>query len=1673
METTGCFLLLAAHFILFSQQAEGYAYRNQRKFSEDIDWSYAGTLNQNNWAKKFPSCSNAKQSPINIEESLAQWRWTWTETSTSAGGLRSKFKVGRITFHWGRCNASSEGSEHSLDGVKYPLETSVEDNVNYTAIIDGINSVSRYGKSAEVSPFAPRGLLPNSTDKYFIYNGSLTSPPCSETVEWIVFKNTAAISDDQLEMFCEVMTMQQAGYVMLMDYLQNNYREQQQQFMGQLFSSYTGTEELLSPVCSSEPENIKAVPHNLSSLLVTWERPRAVYDASIEKYSVSYRLDNTLNAAPFIYLTDGDQDVGAILDDLLANTSYVVQVVAVCTNGLFGRVSDTLTVSMPVDDPENAMDPDSNEFDEEVNYEPDLSWNEPVQTEEYNLAWIPTNPQRPRLLHLLFYLSLASEPRQQKLVGGEPQLIPRSDPLRMSEENTRRSTTTSPLEITSPAKTRGSADFSGNAPFYSTTTNKKTLIATSTTPLYPNAKTNGVLEGISPKDSKRVVSTTTPTPTSAKTKGGKGHSSFSSTMTTLSSRTRDMSSTTSSSFVRAKIDQGLGRPINEETTAMSAGPGSLPEIKTSTSRPSSSGEAVPSRTTSRGMPHFSSTTTSVGLGGVLLQTTQPMTTGERPSVVPSTSSSSSSSSPLCDTADPSTCLHDPPSSSWPLLSASDSQHAATAPQSGKDSAFPSNPMLPASALPHPSQPLSGWVTDPGVGLDDNDSDGDLLSGSSSLTQSSGDLSVFSGTPPLQTLPDPSVASEPSESSWDPSLSTLSLSPTLQPSVFLSSDFTLSSTTPGSSRSFPVAFDDARYAKGSAIESFLPEVSGDGFPLVSGVELECDCSLEPSESSSWLHASPHVPLPSSAWASASLELYSSVGVPSPSGVGIDDLLRSPSVAGSDGVSLHQPLLSHISPSSSSSHSLLFQITHSDPPISVAAPGVRDSWFSASDENPPRQTSAQTSSPSTSPFTPTQERQALAISSSASGSALFPYSQEGLDQEWDRVQTSGSGDSALTYSNKVTSTAAPPTTSGSGQSSEWQCCHHGGRRLSDTNRSCCNLDFTWSLGREEESGSGQGESLYDNETSSDFSIPERTERESEKEEPVAEASNSSHESRVGSIRERERKAVVPLAVISTLTGLGLIGGLIPSERRTLAVRASTEGQRMGKGHPPDYVRQKGIVLASCRASGRRPKRSNPAAVVSFNHSTTRTCFQTAHFYIEDSSSPRVITTAVLASEEQTSFPVKDFVKHVSQLHDSLGFQREFEVLKESYEEVQTCTVEMGMTTDSSNHPDNKNKNRYSNILAYDHSRVRLSSQTDKDGKTTDYINANFVDVQEEYGGFLVTMKSSRALAYYTQRTFTLRNTQAKKWPDMGVPDFALPLLSFVRKSSRARTEDMGPLVVHCSAGVGRTGTYVVLDSLLKQIKDERSVNITGFLKHIRTQRNYLVQTEEQYVFIHDALVEAVLSGETEVLASHLHRSRVRLSTLAGETSDYINASYITGYRQSSEFIITQNPLPDTIKDFWRMIWDHNAPVIVSLPGAGQTEAEVEQSAVWPRKGAPISYQIVGGVTAGTFCTLSSLVQQLEVEGSLDVFQAAKLTNLMRPGIFSDVSHAESHRDTRRRGHSEILRQQRDDRGGNRQHRREPGIPRVIAPKHTENFKREKPFYYPSSSNTNRASPDARLR
>uniref|UniRef100_A0A671QBM4 protein-tyrosine-phosphatase n=1 Tax=Sinocyclocheilus anshuiensis TaxID=1608454 RepID=A0A671QBM4_9TELE len=1644
----------------------------QKKLSENIDWSYAGTLNQNNWAKKYPSCNNAKQSPINIEESLAQvkikfqklrlegWAEKTSDSTTvkndgktvaidvggdffvSGGGLRSKFKVGRITFHWGLCNASSDGSEHGLNDEKFHLEmqiycyeadvfsgldealsaggkitalavlfkVSMEDNENYMAIIDAVNSVSRYGKSGPVSPFTLQGLLPNSTEKYFIYNGSLTTPPCSETVEWIVFKNTVTISDVQLEMFCEVMTMQQAGYVMLMDYLQNNYREQQEQFMGQVFSSYTGVEEVHTPICSSEPENVQANPHNHTSMLVIWERPRAVYDSSIERYSITYRPAQGIDESALEYLTDGDQDVGAIIQDLVANTSYKVQVVAVCTNGLYGRVSGQLTVDMLLDDPGKT-----------------------------------NRTRRPRI----------------------PSVTPETS---------------------------------------------RTLEASVTPETSRTLETSVTLEAsITPKTSRTLETSVT-------------------LKTFVISPSKDISEV-------EEVTQPVTDSHSYEESSVTVAP--LPEIpmeSTSSTFP----PEVPLWPITASLPF----PTTAAFSTVLSQTTQPVFNGESASYAPSVSDTLS-------------YVHASPVSPYSLSS------VLSEPIPDWDIPYTVSMLVYGGAqsiAPSPSYPtlfLTGSVSyldmEPVSSGDCNDDDGDddILSGSISADPQ------CRSTLPLQTLPEATasvVFMQPSsEHDLFESLSivsTLSTLAHLQPSVPVSNDYSLMTTTLDSDSSLSGSVKDSRLLTEWVDSSLVAHTFSQDSGASTEISLHASSNfLLPSSTSGLSPCSGLLGDPSSPVEHHSFLSTSSTGTLLCSDADLD--LRTEALLSSLPISTmpsSDPSISVSDTVSSVAQKATGQSQGAPVPIrssTIAPTSTPEFIFIPTSVVPP--TVAPTSAPESISVVAPVVPPTVAVSSAPESSSMPTHSADGQLEN----SSSASGDESIVpYITTATPTEVPPDETDDGNEEHSSSFYFEGENGTDSESTEFRVTLrpspSWTLRGSGEEESGSGENLTDNETSSDFTIPERTERDSE-EEPVEgkalNASNSSHESRVGlaSSIERQKKAVIPLAVVSTLTFLGL------------------------------------IVLIGIFIYWRK-------------------CFQTAHFYIEDSTSPRVISSSPLLSEHEPQ-SVKQFVKHVAELHNTNSFSREFE-------EVQTCTVDLGTTTDCSSHPDNKNKNRYVNILAYDHSRVRLAPLNDKDGRSGgDYINANYVDGfnkqkayiaaqgplmsstvdfwrmvweqnvgvivmitnlmekgrrkcdqywplenQEEYGCFLVTVKSTKVLAYYTQRTVTIRNTSIKKgsqrghsnermvihyhytqWPDMGVPEYVLPVLSFVYKSSRSQTEHMGPMIVHCSAGVGRTGTYIVLDSMLKQIKAQGTVNIMGFLKHIRTQRNYLVQTEEQYIFTHDALVEAILSQETEVPSSHIHqyvnnlltpgascktrlekqfklvchsnakqndyssalsdcnrtknrscslipveKSRVCFSTSAGETSDYINASYVMGYRQSKEFIITQNPLPSTVKDLWRMVWDHNAQVIVSLPDTSNSEPII----FWPARDQPISYETFsvslkgeghvslsnedmlivqdyileatqddfvlevkhyraprwpnpdspisnvfeliniiqkesgskdgpvvvhderGGVTAGSFCALFTLLQQLEAESALNVYMLAKMINLMRPGVFTDI-------------------------------------------------------------------------
>ncbi|XP_077451596.1 receptor-type tyrosine-protein phosphatase zeta-like isoform X2 [Stigmatopora argus] len=1725
MDVNSATLRAALHILLTLQQVGSYTYRNQRKFTEDIDWSYAGTLNQNNWAKKFPSCSNAKQSPINVEESLAQVKleyqklrldgWdnlTGQRTAikndgktvaldvdgdfyVSGGGLGSKFKVGRITFHWGRCNASSEGSEHSLDGVKYPLEMQIycyeprrfdsfhqtvkaggritalavlfeaslgEDNSNFTTIIDAINSVSRYGKSAQVAPFSPRALLPHSTEKYFIYNGSLTTPPCIETVEWIIFKNSVYISPDQLEVFCEVMTMQQAGYVMLMDYLQNNYREQQHNFMGQVFSSYTGTEELLTPVCSSEPENMEATAYNLSSLLVTWERPRAVYDSAIEKYLVSYKMADAEDAAPLKYMTDGDQDVGAILNDLVANYSYMIQVVAVCSNGLYGRISNELKFTMPIEDPGNSLNPYSNEFDyEEENYSPDPSLNESMQTEDYERTRIPTESP------LTSTLETHHHPPQHGVRAAKT-------------ESTTIATTSSPITPSSQLP-------------------EVTTRFSSTTALYKNQR--DYVGGIAPKSfSEAGLNMTTPTVSSSLLNNGEHVPQSGITTPSIMNKTmtRPMTSTMQKTMIKAMNRSTAMTANTTEKKSMT-----IPMDHTMTKPMSNMNVTTPLIPNTNANKTETLNNTTAMLTNVTVAITQKTTT-----MIPTMDKSMSVTRARTVTMNTATAV-------TPNTNTTTNKTRTTPLNDPKNINKTINKTIPLNKT-------TAWPTTKTMNKTTTNTTmvpitNETVNKTTTMTSSTNRTLIVNKftnmiSPNNKTMTRPTI---------NPRTKTKSVNKTSAVSTKVTATTTL--TTPTKKTKTIIILSNATFKNSTATTK----------NLTTNLTHHSDQIIKPSS----VPSSPHKPNSTTTTEDTSRFRYD-YGGSVPGEPSQESLPRGPTT----------PSIPHFSATKTSvwQGGVLLQTTS---PLSKVS-----HFLPATHSAPPLSGPASTTEPVFSPPSGSMTRTSAEGSNSISGSGSH------IDQEWDGVQVSGSGESMFPHSNHP-----PSTTLESGQApqdvddrssafyfdSESGSAIESGRAGTATPNTTAVLSPTTL----EESGSGHADNLYDNDTSSDFSIPEQTQQESKKEEePMADVSNSSHESRVGSIRDGERKAVVPLAIISTLTALGLVVLI-------------------------------GILIY------------------------WRTCFQTAHFYVDESSTPCVTTVPTFMSDKNAALPVKDFVKYVAELHQTSGFQPKFE-------EAQACTTDMVMTSETSNHPDNKSKNRYSNIHAFDHSRVRLSAGADKDGRSRDYINANFVDGfkmhrayiatqgplksstndfwqmiweqnvgvivmitnllekgrrkcdqywpddnHEDYGDLVVTLKSIQELAHYTQRTFAITNTHVKKgsqrggslqrvvtqyhytqWPDMGVPDHALPLISFIRKSSQARTSNMGPVVVHCSAGVGRTGTYLVLDSMLRQMKLEDSVDVDGFLQHIRTQRNYLVQTQEQYVFIHNALVEAILFGDTEVEASRLHtyverlltplhdgntplheqfkllsaettsvtdyssalhcnnrqknrsgsllpveRSRVHLSPCAGDTSNYINASYVTGYRHNKEFIIAQNPLPDTIKDFWKMVWDHNTHFIVSLqgPNCPQDEEgaeEVVTQVFWPGKDSPLTLETLtvtqtcenticlanedvlvvhhlavhtaqddfvlevclysaprwpnpdraisdtfllvdllreqtsskegpsivldrmGGVTAGTFCALSSLIGQLRGQRSVDVFQVAKMTNLSRPGTFCTTDQLE---------------------------------------------------------------------
>ncbi|XP_058853624.1 receptor-type tyrosine-protein phosphatase U-like isoform X1 [Acipenser ruthenus] len=293
----------------------------------------------------------------------------------------------------------------------------------------------------------------------------------------------------------------------------------------------------------------------------------------------------------------------------------------------------------------------------------------------------------------------------------------------------------------------------------------------------------------------------------------------------------------------------------------------------------------------------------------------------------------------------------------------------------------------------------------------------------------------------------------------------------------------------------------------------------------------------------------------------------------------------------------------------------------------------------------------------------------------------------------------------------------------------------------------------------------------------------------------------------------------------------------------------------------------------------------------------------------------------------------------------------------------------------------------------------------------------DDTEIYGDIKITLLNTEMLSEYTVRTFTLerRGYSAKhevhqfhftSWPEHGVPYHATGLLAFIRRVKASTPPDAGPVVVHCSVGAGRTGCYIVLDVMLDMAECEGVVDIYNCVKTLCSRRINMIQTEEQYVFIHDAILEACLCGETAISVSEfsltykemlrvdsqsnssqlreefqtlnsvtphldveecsialLPRNREKnrtmdvlppdrclpfLITTDGESNNYINAALTDSFNRPAAFIVSLHPLPTTTADFWRLVFDYGCTSLVMLNQINQSNSAWPCMQYWPEPG-----------------------------------------------------------------------------------------------------------------------------
>ncbi|XP_055983481.1 tyrosine-protein phosphatase non-receptor type 2 isoform X3 [Sorex fumeus] len=233
-----------------------------------------------------------------------------------------------------------------------------------------------------------------------------------------------------------------------------------------------------------------------------------------------------------------------------------------------------------------------------------------------------------------------------------------------------------------------------------------------------------------------------------------------------------------------------------------------------------------------------------------------------------------------------------------------------------------------------------------------------------------------------------------------------------------------------------------------------------------------------------------------------------------------------------------------------------------------------------------------------------------------------------------------------------------------------------------------------------------------------------------------------------------------------------------------------------------------------------------------------------------------------------------------------------------------------------PENRNRNRYRDVSPYDHSRVKLQNAEN------DYINASLVDIEEAQRSYILTQgplpntgchfwlmvwqQKTKAIVMLnrvvekesTGETRTISHFHYTTWPDFGVPESPASFLNFLFKvrESGSLNPEHGPAVIHCSAGIGRSGTFSLVDTCLVLMEKRNDINIKQLLLNMRKYRMGLIQTPDQLRFSYMTIIEGakILKGDSNIQEQWKELSKEDLFPALDHSSTKIMTEKYNGNR-----------------------------------------------------------------------------------------------------------------------------------------------------------------------------------